>query len=261
MNKLFELKKWITVDQAASYLSEIFDENVSPSDVYQLGIDELLVLSVRFMGEYKAKKGDIVAYEDRSSQHDGDAYSIPLDTRLAAEASPYLNVREHCCWLRDVWDLHIHAGSALHVIINALRSEEDEPYYDAFNPDGIIVSRGGMEFAELQDGKKGFEEPSKRLTFDSVIVVRTEAIKEFVQNTKKTKSTDSHVLNPRTEASYQRLVAALLSVIDGSQNSAKHPNYVNDSQLIAHLSSLYDGYDGLSQRTLETRLSKCRSIL
>ena len=74
-------------------------------------------------------------------------------------------------------------------------------------------------------------------------------------NDKVSSSSNAH---PRTEASYQRLVAALLSVIDGT---IPKRDYVNDSQLIQQLAKCYQGYDGLSKSTLERRLPECRNIL
>ena len=64
MSKLFTLKKWLTVKEAAKYLSKIFEEKVSPSDICQLAIDGHLVLSTHFINPCHAKLSDIVNFEN-----------------------------------------------------------------------------------------------------------------------------------------------------------------------------------------------------
>ena len=64
--------------------------------------------------------------------------------------------------------------------------------------------------------------------------------------------------HPRTEASYQRLIGALLGIVDGTSHIK---NYVNDAQLIRELGAYYKGYEGFSKRGLEERLPECRAII
>lgn len=45
-DKLFKLKDWLTVQEAARYLSTIFGEDVSDADVFRLALDRYLKLSV-----------------------------------------------------------------------------------------------------------------------------------------------------------------------------------------------------------------------
>ncbi|MHB9100341.1 MAG: hypothetical protein ACYC2E_02320 [Sulfuricella sp.] len=48
MRKLDKLKKWLTIVDAARYLSIAFDEDVSEADVLRLALDGHLKLSVNF---------------------------------------------------------------------------------------------------------------------------------------------------------------------------------------------------------------------
>lgn len=56
MSKLFQLKKWLTVPEAADRLSSSFGEKVVEADVLRLALDGHLTLSVDFPNKAKARK-------------------------------------------------------------------------------------------------------------------------------------------------------------------------------------------------------------
>ncbi len=69
MKKLFTLKKWLTLQQAARHLAIVFGEEVCEADVLRLALDGHLKLSVNFVNHALAIKGNVVAigeaeYED-----------------------------------------------------------------------------------------------------------------------------------------------------------------------------------------------------
>jgi hypothetical protein len=53
--KLTKLREWLTVDEAARWLSLTFDDEVSRADVLRAGLDRHLQLSVRFVNHAYAK--------------------------------------------------------------------------------------------------------------------------------------------------------------------------------------------------------------
>lgn len=55
MSKLFKLKKWLTVLEAAKHLSILFGEEVAESDVLHFGLDGHLKLSVNFVNQAYAQ--------------------------------------------------------------------------------------------------------------------------------------------------------------------------------------------------------------
>jgi hypothetical protein len=57
-SKLFKLKEWLTVPDAAKYLSTIFGEEVSEADVLRLALDRHLKLSVNFVNHADAIRGN-----------------------------------------------------------------------------------------------------------------------------------------------------------------------------------------------------------
>ena len=69
-------------------------------------------------------------------------------------------------------------------------------------------------------------------------------------------------LNPRSELCHQRIIGALLSYIKGEIHGAEpHPSYKSDAALIALLSDMYQGYDGLSQSNLSRKFPEAKRSL
>lgn len=64
MSKLFNLKEWLTVADAARHLSIVFGEEVTEADVLRLALDGRLRLSVHFVNHAHALCGKVVGYED-----------------------------------------------------------------------------------------------------------------------------------------------------------------------------------------------------
>lgn len=54
MEKLFKLKQWLTLSEAANHLSIQFGEDVAIADVLRFGLDNKLKLSVIFLGQVNA---------------------------------------------------------------------------------------------------------------------------------------------------------------------------------------------------------------
>lgn len=57
-SRLFKLKEWLTIPEAANHLSIMFGEEVKEADVLRLGLDRHLKLSVNFVNHAHAKRGD-----------------------------------------------------------------------------------------------------------------------------------------------------------------------------------------------------------
>src|SRR5262245_40617491 len=60
MSKLFKLKQWLTVPDAAKHLSLDLEEEVTEADVLRLALDGHLPLSVRFVGHVAAYEATII---------------------------------------------------------------------------------------------------------------------------------------------------------------------------------------------------------
>ena len=60
MSKLFQLKNWLTIEDAARHLSGVFSEPVSEADVLRLALDRHLTLSVNLVNQTVAMPAKIV---------------------------------------------------------------------------------------------------------------------------------------------------------------------------------------------------------
>jgi len=64
MSKLFNLKEWLTVADAARHLSIVFGEEVTEADVLRFALDGHLRLSVNFVNGTHACQGKIASWEE-----------------------------------------------------------------------------------------------------------------------------------------------------------------------------------------------------
>jgi hypothetical protein len=74
VKKLYQLKKWLTIEDTARHLSIVFDEPVSEADVLRLGLDGHLKLSINFINGAVARCGNVVTYDQAKM------YILPRDT-------------------------------------------------------------------------------------------------------------------------------------------------------------------------------------
>lgn len=64
MSKLFGLKSWLTLDEAASFLSGTLQEPVTVPDLLRLALDGHLVLSANFVNGTRANLGERKSWDD-----------------------------------------------------------------------------------------------------------------------------------------------------------------------------------------------------
>lgn len=64
MSKIFRLREWLTVPEAAKQLSISFGEEVTEADVLRLALDGRLRLSVYFVNHGKARCGKVIPWEE-----------------------------------------------------------------------------------------------------------------------------------------------------------------------------------------------------
>jgi hypothetical protein len=64
MGKLFNLKSWLTLPDTTRYLSVLFDEEVTESDVLRLALDGHLCLSVHIVNRIVARAGKVVPIQE-----------------------------------------------------------------------------------------------------------------------------------------------------------------------------------------------------
>lgn len=207
MGKLFNLKEWLTVADAARHLSIVFGEDVTEADVLRLGLDERLRLSIYFVNQAKARCGKVVGYEDTEWKEIPDITAMshgfqkihermqenkPIEERgetlrimksLEIGGGRYFNLDGKEIHIYGVWDL-VMAGQGQMDVEQKYQTliggpdVTDQACYGAFieGPEG--------QTCELMDvdNKMLFCLPGGGLPESGMVVVRTEALRKFEQS-------------------------------------------------------------------------------
>lgn len=213
--KLFQLKQWLTIRDAAKQLSALLNEDVSEVDLYQLALDEKITISVYFPNGANAKKGRLIQFDDVKwdgfprlddceyvKKPNGQVELIhkktkPLihfpDALLIDDDVPVQNAR----WLRfdrrifridGVWDLAMIGAERID-IERLLLQEISGLSCDSINLEGLFLTHGDVwvnpqaEFSEAKTGIKDENNfyPSGGLDdFDHILVIKPSSIMNFL---------------------------------------------------------------------------------
>ena len=257
MGKLFNLKEWLTLADAARHLAIVFGEDVTEADVLRLALDGHLRLSVDFVNHARARCGKVARYtepeliaaiESGTLPDDLKWMKLPKDLAAAVRGESggeevthlmslridddrYLTLGDDVTTLRGVWDLPMIGGEQLDIEhqyqmltggpsvtletldgafvegrdggICQLQESFDENEYQAGSSAALErlkrhIAENNIEGTEAEsllnqhkEQRKEFlekrrEKPAKNnyypaggLPKDAVIVVRTEALREF----------------------------------------------------------------------------------
>jgi hypothetical protein len=211
-------RKWLTVPEAAQYLTLVFGEDVTEADVLRRGLDGQLKLSVRFVNFAQAKRYVEPDYTEEYEEHlqiaAARAAGLPdlvferrAPTPLEEECARVVVLRE------EVYDLPLVGGEKLDVKQEYQR-QTGGPAVTLTAFDGtFVVSEDGIRFqlykedlttsnTHIKPGElpyyleanvkpyRSAKNPASydrllRLPSDSVLVVRTSALDEFVGQHRK----------------------------------------------------------------------------
>ena len=100
--------------------------------------------------------------------------------------------------------------------------------------------------------------PAGGLPKDGVLVVRTEALMELQNQIAGQKNCSADDLSPRTEKAYLNTIGALLSCLTGD---FKEDVFSSEAELRAFIDEKYDGYYGLSSRTLAQKFADAKKTI
>lgn len=203
MSKLFKLKEWVTIPDAARHLAQIVDEPVSVADVLQMALDGHLKISVYFPNRAKACIGRVIPFKDvpRFEQPciDGkgtytyvDGYPLN-DLREGVhpeDERPFLHFEHEVVTIEGVWDLAMIGNESIDIEFE-LQQLIGGPEVTMVNLEGTFLNRKDGTWAALQerfkdqtitdvDGSKktikGSYYPAGGLGTDCVRVVRVAEI-------------------------------------------------------------------------------------
>lgn len=199
-SKLLNLREWLTVPEAARYLSNIFEEEISESDLLRISLGGHLKLSVYFVNYANARRWEVVSYEDAkweestlatffmSEKHLPDnVKGNPQKTREFIDQLPptmvmkslnldderYLTLDENVTTIGGVWDLPMIGGERLD-IEHKYQMLTDGPEVTLEVMDGAFVeSKDGQTMCQLQ---QSFEQNE----YQSGSKAQLEKIKEHI---------------------------------------------------------------------------------
>ncbi|VWC75522.1 hypothetical protein BCO18175_02332 [Burkholderia contaminans] len=119
MSKLFTLKEWLTVPEAARHLTRLFNEEVAESDILRLAIDGRLKLSVHFVNHTYANPGKVVG-EDEIEWRElpslaGKDQVINFPDGLEIGDGRWLKLDERVVKLQGIWDLPMIGAETLDI--------------------------------------------------------------------------------------------------------------------------------------------------
>ena len=155
MKKLFALKEWLTLEQAALHLAGLFDEPVTVADVLRLGLDGRLILSVHFVNSCQARRAEFIGEADRTFWEAeipgvetflpalaGKAVRIPREAYLGD--GKYLRVEKgEILTLDGVFDL-VMLGSERLDVEHMFQIQTGGPGVEMINMEGALVRRDGV---------------------------------------------------------------------------------------------------------------------
>jgi hypothetical protein len=175
-SKLFKLKDWLTLSEAARHLSILFGEVVNEADLLRLALDGHLKLSVNFVNHAQARIGKVIPIEKAEYRESlfkrkcaiikakklGDTEEGREAMRLALEIPPdymlnglrldekrVLVLDRDVKTIRGVWDLVMIGGERIDVE-HQFQMMTGGPEVTLTYLDGAFVEREGL-MAQIQE--------------------------------------------------------------------------------------------------------------
>lgn len=109
MRKILNLKKWLTLSEAAGYLSIAFSEAVTEADILFFGLEKELGLSVQFVNGAMAQRGNLITSTERDLPNIGSKNYIQLSESAGVMLDPEIS------YLRGIYDLPLWGAESIYV--------------------------------------------------------------------------------------------------------------------------------------------------
>jgi hypothetical protein len=229
VRKLLQLKRWLTLPDAAQYLSLSLGEAVSQTDILRLALDGELTLSVHFVNTTRAHCGKTIPLADATRRVvpmlEGEGFFTFLDGTLIP-GERVIQFDEKISTLTDVWDLTMFGAEEFDVE-DLYQKLTGGPACEMQSLEGVFVTDGAGTFCKLMcrftaedvtliqpyDNPHNYF-PAGALPDDSVFVVRTRSL----QALEARMSAEEHPAGKRPESVADRPVerrerSTLLTVI------------------------------------------------
>jgi hypothetical protein len=239
MKKLLNLKHWLTVPDAARHLSMFFGEDVSEADVLRLALDGHLTLSVNFINDTTGRCGPVVPPRDANwymTQLSKNERRRPVST-LEIAKDKLIELEQEVIWIDGIWDLTM-LGAEHTDVEHRYQFLTGGPAVEDETLEGPIVCReDGMhcqllshysdnEFVDPQTLKEPRNHPANYypaagLPADSVLVVRTSALRDLEARVSKP---DQRVEKPIERRERNTLLVIIAALAELPKIDVKKPS-------------------------------------
>jgi hypothetical protein len=144
VSKLFKLKEWLTLEEAANHIANLLGESVTLADLYRLSLDGHLTLSVNFVNGAEAILGKMVKSEDvqfylvendfLTKEKLEIPWRLPSNNEIRVADDDWISLDEKVVSIHNVWDLTMLGSEAIDI----------EFYYQQMTS-GLEVTLVGLE--------------------------------------------------------------------------------------------------------------------
>ncbi|MCG8028660.1 MAG: hypothetical protein N0E55_13235 [Candidatus Thiodiazotropha taylori] len=289
MKKLYTLKSWFSLGDAAERLGAGLGEGVSVNDVLQLVVEELLPLSwyirhvpARRVAPYTALRGR--GYSPEFFQMQNCFFpdkEFPQDQLIISEEWECVDGEESIVYLDGPHRLELKYCGALMDWIHAHLTNTGG---ELISLDGFFVSDNEGTIWQIMEHRPrsryktsdGEEKemaacyhPSGVFPEEAELIIQRQDIEAFERSLSESPDTEPNSLLQRTETSYLNMIAALLDVIKEGIPSLETSmdrigpaaEFKSEAKLISAIAHHYRGIDGLSKRNLEQKFPAAKRNL
>lgn len=216
-----QLKKWLTIDEAANYITKEIGVDVSRSDLLHLATENQITISVKFTSQqhgYKAKYIDIADVKIKEFIGlDGEKFSY-FDAVSGNGRLVEVDKSEQLFLLDDIFDLPLVGGETIRLNEEYYQSI-GQNYEEHMTLDGVFVehpTRGLFKLMECESRKynevkagesRWWHYPSGVLPPNSILIVKTENAAKLIATLKSTKN-----LSTREANNAAKIIAALVEM-------------------------------------------------
>jgi hypothetical protein len=249
LRKLLKLKEWLTVPDAARHLAILLQEDVSEADVLRLALDGHLTLSVRFVNKAKAHVGRIVPLKEaKLVTLDMLGKKVQTIEGLHIRDRGVLELGEAVETIEGVWDLAM-VGAEASDVEHRYQGLTGGPGVTLIVVDGTIVCREDgivcqlLDFFETEepiDKEDTEKRPKSRISFypagglqsDSVLVVRTSALRQLEAQLLASDQPSENPIGLRERTTLLVIIAALAKMAKLDVNRPSKAAAAIESQTI-----------------------------
>lgn len=270
MSKLFQLKRWLTVSEAAKHLSTIFGEDVTDADVLRLALDHRLTLSVVFIDGVRASVCKPIADGDikyKEAMFQSQTIKLPIGGQITyGPDGVALQVQSATFWLEndEPYELTMTGGERSDVerkywqLAGSTREETtslDEVFLsqETFGPARTYFQLKG----ELPDenGERRYY-PIGCLPEDAFFVVTVASLLALENQVIAKSSSEVKEISSKERNTLLTIIGVLLELIQNHK-----PGRDSEAAVIQEMLLNYEEKTGIAKRTLEGKFAEAKRIL